>query len=120
MSKLAPPLEAPLGPVSTLPPPPFTGGGGPTVPTKLPIVRLGTPLILPPGYGCVVVTGLSSMLLVLWKSMKVSEARRDFKIPVPVTHSETCVPFNCIYRWNKERQHLKNNFHDKTVNFYYK
>jgi len=42
--------------------------------------------------------GCTSILLVSWKSMKVAEARRDFKVPVPLTHSETSMTFNCIYR----------------------
>jgi len=61
-------------------------------------VRLGTPLILPEGYGCVIMVGCSSVLLLAWKSMKVAEARRDFKVPNPLTHSDTSMTFNCVYR----------------------
>jgi len=30
--------------------------------------------------------------------MKVSEARRDFKVPVPLTYSDCSMTFNCVYR----------------------
>lgn len=62
-------------------------------------LRLGTPLVLPQGYGCVVMTGLASVLLLSWQSMKVSSARRDLQVPNPLTYSNKCMAFNCIYRY---------------------
>lgn len=69
-------------------------------------LRLGTPLILPQGYGCVVMTGLASVMLVSWKSMKVSSARRDLQVPNPLTYSDKCMAFNCVYRYVYLTAHL--------------
>ncbi|CAL8139844.1 unnamed protein product [Orchesella dallaii] len=84
---------------------PFAGPLGSEVKSLASLVKksfsssgLGTPLIIPKGYGCVVLIGIGSVVLLKWKSMKVSEARRDFTVPNPITHSDSCMNFNCTYR----------------------
>ncbi|OXA56885.1 microsomal glutathione S-transferase 3 [Folsomia candida] len=53
---------------------------------------------IPSGYGYVVLTGVGSMFMVMWKAFQVGKARKEFKIQYPIMYSPDNNKFNCIQR----------------------
>ncbi|XP_074658862.1 glutathione S-transferase 3, mitochondrial-like [Tubulanus polymorphus] len=53
--------------------------------------------ILPPGYGCVIMTGVGSLFLNMYFAQKVMKARKDFDVAYPTMYTDNN-EFNCIQR----------------------
>jgi len=50
------------------------------------------------GYGYVVLTGVASMFMLVWKGIQVGKMRKQLKINYPTMYSPTNVLFNCYQR----------------------
>jgi len=53
---------------------------------------------LPEGYGWVVLTGVASIFMCMWKGIKVGQARKKYKVEYPDMYSKDDQTFNCIQR----------------------
>ncbi|KAK7870486.1 hypothetical protein R5R35_000758 [Gryllus longicercus] len=51
-----------------------------------------------PEYGYCVLVVVASVFLLMWKSVKVGQARKKYKIPYPTMYSPDNKQFNCIQR----------------------
>jgi len=55
-------------------------------------------LSLPADYGYVIATGIGSIFMVMWKGIKVGQARKKYKVEYPDMYSKDSKTFNCIQR----------------------
>jgi len=53
---------------------------------------------LPSGFGYVVLTGVASMFMLLWKGVQVGKMRKKLKVDYPTMYSPTNDLFNCYQR----------------------
>nr|QTW43637.1 mGST8 [Eurytemora affinis] len=54
--------------------------------------------MLPEGYGYVVLTGVGSIFMAMWKGIRVGQARKKFNVEYPDMYSKDSKVFNCIQR----------------------
>ena len=57
-----------------------------------------TAMSLPAEYGWVVLTGVGSIFMVMWKAGMVGSARKKYKVEYPTMYSDTEPVFNCVQR----------------------
>lgn len=55
-------------------------------------------VVLPDGYGYVILTFVASIFVLLWKGFKVGSARKKFNVQYPTMYSTTNDQFNCVQR----------------------
>ncbi|XP_067003421.1 glutathione S-transferase 3, mitochondrial isoform X2 [Anabrus simplex] len=55
-------------------------------------------LTIPAEYGYCVLVAVGSAFVLVWKGMKVGQARKKFDVPYPNMYSPTNTHFNCIQR----------------------
>ncbi|CAG7729302.1 unnamed protein product, partial [Allacma fusca] len=55
-------------------------------------------LVLPDGYGYVILTAVASIFMVIWKAAQVLKARKEFKVEFPTMYSDQSELFNCYQR----------------------
>jgi len=53
---------------------------------------------LPADYGYVVLTGVGAIFMVMWKGVRVGQARKRFGVEYPDMYSKDSTTFNCIQR----------------------
>lgn len=63
----------------------------------MPAVASKVAEILPAGYGCVIMTGVSSLFVNLYLTYKVMQARKEYDIAYPTMYTDNN-DFNCIQR----------------------
>lgn len=55
-------------------------------------------LLLPAGYGYVILTGIGAIFMALWKGFRVGQARKKFGVSYPDMYSKDSKVFNCVQR----------------------
>ena len=55
-------------------------------------------MTLPADYGYVILTGIAAIFMVMWKGIRVGQARKKFNVPYPDMYSKDSKIFNCIQR----------------------
>ncbi|CAG7821264.1 unnamed protein product [Allacma fusca] len=55
-------------------------------------------LVLPDGYGYVILTAVASIFMTMWKAVQVGKARKEFKVDYPAMYSDKSALFNCYQR----------------------
>ncbi|XP_054262771.1 microsomal glutathione S-transferase 3-like isoform X2 [Macrosteles quadrilineatus] len=55
-------------------------------------------IVVPREYGYVILVGVGSAFMLVWKGIKVGQARKKFSIPYPTMYSPTNDHFNCYQR----------------------
>ncbi|CAG7821263.1 unnamed protein product [Allacma fusca] len=55
-------------------------------------------LVLPDGYGYVILTAVASIFMTMWKAVQVGKARKEFKVDYPAMYSDKSAHFNCYQR----------------------
>jgi len=53
---------------------------------------------LPEDYGYVILTGIGSIFMAMWKGIKVGQARKKYNVQYPDMYSNEHKTFNCIQR----------------------
>ena len=55
-------------------------------------------LSVPENYGYVVLTGVGAIFMVMWKGVRVGQARKQYGVAYPEMYSKDSTVFNCIQR----------------------
>ena len=55
-------------------------------------------MAVPDGFGYVVLTGIGAIFMVMWKGIRVGQARKKHEVPYPDMYSKDSKVFNCIQR----------------------
>jgi len=55
-------------------------------------------MTIPAGYGCVVLTFVASIFMLLWLGVQVGKARKKYKVEYPTMYHPTNDVFNCYQR----------------------
>ena len=53
---------------------------------------------LPADYGYVILTGVGAIFMVMWKGVRVGQARKKYGVEYPEMYSKDSMVFNCIQR----------------------
>jgi len=53
---------------------------------------------VPPEFGYVILVAVASIIMIMWKGMRVGAARKKFDVPYPNMYSDKDPVFNCIQR----------------------
>jgi len=53
---------------------------------------------VPPEFGYVLLVAISSIFMIMWKGIRVGQARKKFDVPYPQMYSDKDPLFNCIQR----------------------
>ena len=53
---------------------------------------------IPDNFGYVILTGIGAIFMVMWKGVRVGQARKKFDVPYPDMYSKDSKIFNCYQR----------------------